>query len=241
MIPIPALIAARGGSKGILGKNLQVIHGQSLIGRCVTEAVKSTLCPVFVYSDSDEILQEAKLAGATPIERPKDVSEDDTTSEQTVSRFLNDHDPGQKYPALALLQCTTPFLKAHHMSKAEEVFRKGDWDSVVTATAMVKYLGYEKFNRHTQFIPMYPYRHLRQQMNWGQWLESGGIYLAARHVWTQGRRIGVKCAVIEMSWWESLEIDEPIDLEVTRRIADLFLEGDNHGEEAREEQQVSQG
>lgn len=232
---IPALILARGGSKGIPGKNLKRIEGMTLIARIAFEAVKSRFDPVYVYSDNVDILNEARLVGAMGVERPEEVSGDQIASEATVKAFLKQEDPrGNQFRALALLQCTTPFLKQRHLDAAWKKFTKSDFDSVVTATRMIKFLGYEKFNKHSEFIPLHPYRDLRQSMSWGEWVENGGLYLATRFLWDHNRRIGQKCGVVEMSWWESLEIDDPIDLEVARRLADLFLEGVKNGAEKQE-------
>ncbi|UCG53533.1 MAG: acylneuraminate cytidylyltransferase family protein [Candidatus Latescibacterota bacterium] len=237
MEDIPAVILARGGSKGIPRKNLMEIAGKSLVRRTAELCVESDLNPVYVYSDSTEILEEGQRGGAIGLMRPEEVSGDKTTSEETMLSFLLKADPGENFKAAAMVQCTTPFLKVRHLNKARRLFVTRECDSVVAATRMIKYLGYEKFNGHSAFIPLNPLRSLRQTMGrWNQWLESGAIYLATRKLWEIGRRIGEKCMVVSMSWWDSLEIDDPVDLEVARRLASLFLEGseDCHGAEIEE-------
>lgn len=220
---MPALILARGGSKGIPGKNLKEVKGESLILRTATEAVKSLMDPVYVYSDSDSILgQAADSGGAILVSRPEEISGDGVSTEDTVKRFLRDEDSGGKHDCIAVLQCTTPFLNAEHLNLVVEKYNSDDYDSVLTATEFVRYLGYKGDLDRTEYIPVRPYRNLRQTDDPHIFMENGGCYLATRNLWLSGRRIGQKCGVVKMSWWESLEIDDPIDLEVARATAHVL-------------------
>lgn len=223
---IPALILARGGSKGIIGKNLrEVTEGKTLVGRCVDEAMKSKLEPVYVWSDSPEIRIVARMDGAETPDRPVEVSGDLVSTEAAVQAFLAQEDPSEEFSAIAILQCTTPFLMARHMDDAVDMFLSRRLHSVVTVTPFARFLGYPSHDETTDFTPVRPYRALRQQVTPTTYMENGGLYLARRGVWKKGKRIGDTCGVVEMGWWESLEIDEPIDLEIARRIAPLFLPG----------------
>jgi CMP-N-acetylneuraminic acid synthetase len=222
-LPI-GLILARGGSKGIKDKNLQEIEGQTLIYRCALEATKSVLEEVYVYSDDERIRHQAKLAGATPVERPEAVSGDETTSEQTVQRFLNG---GKKIAPrdVCLLQCTTPFLKAKHINEAVKLLNNKslELDSVVATAPMERYLGYHPRKSRKMWVPTYPYRWLRQSHEPLYHVESGALYLARNNLWRRGKRMGNSVGMVIMDWWEALEIDEPVDLEVARRVATMFL------------------
>lgn len=221
---IPALILARGGSKGIPGKNLCEVLGTSLVGRCVHEAVQSAFDPVWVSSDSELILDEGARFGARRHRRPADYATDRCSTERSVAEFIATEGRDGAFSAIAVLQCTTPFLRARHMTAALRLFHRRDLDSVVTAVRFGRYLGYPSHDGRTDFIPMRPYRALRQAPAPPMWMENGGIYLAKSHLWKEGRRIGAACGVVEMGWWESLEIDEPEDLEVARCLAPRFLD-----------------
>lgn len=223
---IPILIPARGGSKGIPGKNLKVLCGESLVAKAARTALKSKFWPVFVYSDSPDILAEAAQVGASAIERPEEVSGDKITTEATVKAFLESLDPeGKVWSAIAVMQCTTPFITHEDLNKAYDLFVSDEnCDSVVTVVPFDRFLGYDggKFD-NSQYVPFRPYRTLRQEVSrYAFFMENGGLYLAKREIWLQGRRIGLHCKRVHMDWWRSIEIDEPIDLEVARRIADLF-------------------
>lgn len=222
------LILARGGSKGIPHKNLQEILGQSLIYRCARQAVQSRLSEVFVYSDSSAIRVEAVRAGATPVERPEQVSGDAITSEDTVCAFL-DQVPGVGDRDLCLIQCTTPFLRTQHIDLGIERFysRHLNVQSVVSVCECNRYLGYQKIadaRKRQLWTPVYPYRWLRQENEPLYYMENGGFYLATNACWRKQKRIALRCGMVVMDWWESIEIDEPEDLEVARRLATMFLE-----------------
>jgi CMP-N-acetylneuraminic acid synthetase len=218
---IPALILARGGSKGIPLKNLQEVGGRTLVGRTTREAIKSRFDPIYVWSDSDEVREEGDRYGAlTPVRSPS-ASGDSVTTEDSVKEFLYQYGC-RTWDALAVLQCTTPFLKSSHMNKAHDLFLQGKLDSVVSTTRFNRFLGYAGHTGRTSFVPMRPYRALRQEGGFIMEMENGGIYLAAIRLWNQGKRIGAACGVVEMGWWESLEIDEPEDLRVAQLIAPIM-------------------
>ena len=82
-----AVIAARGGSKGIPHKNLLDLCGKPLIAWTVEQARAARgVDVVAVSSDSDRILQAAEAAGAVGVRRPDDISGDLASSE---SAWLN--------------------------------------------------------------------------------------------------------------------------------------------------------
>ena len=84
------IIPARGGSKGLPRKNTMTLDGKSLIERAVTDAINSNAADtVLVTTDDDEIASLAKNAGAeVPFIRPKELSEDLTTTEDTLKHAL---------------------------------------------------------------------------------------------------------------------------------------------------------
>ena len=85
-----AIIPARGGSKGIPGKNLKELGGLSLLARTILAATKSTkVSHVYVTSDDDLILEHATKYGALAIKRPDDLSSDMSTSESALLHALN--------------------------------------------------------------------------------------------------------------------------------------------------------
>ena len=73
-----AIVPARGGSKGLPGKNLAVVGGKTLIARAVETAIASGLFDyVLVSTDDPAIAAEGRRAGAaTPFLRPAPLAGD---------------------------------------------------------------------------------------------------------------------------------------------------------------------
>lgn len=103
---IVALVPARGGSKGLPGKNLATVGGSSLVARAVAAARSlPAITEVIVSSDHDAILEEAVRAGATPLRRPAHLAADDTPTDAVARAFVLDrHD----VDVLVVLQPTSP-------------------------------------------------------------------------------------------------------------------------------------
>ncbi|MVO18517.1 acylneuraminate cytidylyltransferase [Parasedimentitalea huanghaiensis] len=105
------IILARGGSKGVPGKNLRPVGGISLIGRAVRAGRAATrVAAVYVSTDDAAIANEAALHGARIIDRPPDLAGDTATSESgwlhAVPLIRKDLPALDK---LVFLQCTSPF------------------------------------------------------------------------------------------------------------------------------------
>jgi N-acylneuraminate cytidylyltransferase len=106
------LILARGGSKGVPGKNLRLVGGVPLIARAVRAARDAqTQCAVYVSTDDASIAEVAQMHGACIIERPTDISGDTASSEAGWLHAL----PLVRadFPdltQLVFLQCTSPFI-----------------------------------------------------------------------------------------------------------------------------------
>jgi len=76
---IVAFIFARGGSKGIPGKNIRPLAGKPLLAYSIEMAKKvADISRIFVSTDDDKIAQVAVEYGAEVIVRPKELSQDDS-------------------------------------------------------------------------------------------------------------------------------------------------------------------
>lgn len=105
------IILARGGSKGVPGKNLRPVGGVSLIGRAVRAGrMAERVAAVYVSTDDDAIAAEARLYGAKVIDRPAELSGDTATSEVGwLHAVPSVQEDTPKIDKLVFLQCTSPF------------------------------------------------------------------------------------------------------------------------------------
>jgi len=84
------VIPARGGSKGLPGKNLMRLDGETLVARAVRHARESGVCDrVVVTTDGKDIADEARRAGAeVPFLRDESLAGDLATTEATLQDAL---------------------------------------------------------------------------------------------------------------------------------------------------------
>lgn len=120
------LIPARGGSKGILNKNLQEIHGKSLVQMIVESAQKaSMLSRVYVSSDSDEILKIGSDFGATKIKRLETAASDSALAEDVVLDFIDNlSDNANGNEIIVYLQPTSPFTRPNSIDACINLYLK---------------------------------------------------------------------------------------------------------------------
>lgn len=132
---ILGLIPARGGSKGIPGKNIKPLGVKPLLQYTFEAAEASKLLTKIILStDDEEIFKTAKKIGLkVPFLRPEELAQDNTPSLDVILHALNFfEEKGEKFDAVCLLQPTTPFRKEGLIDSAITKFLEGDFDSLVT-------------------------------------------------------------------------------------------------------------
>ncbi|HEY4523106.1 MAG TPA: acylneuraminate cytidylyltransferase family protein [Candidatus Paceibacterota bacterium] len=110
---ILGVITARGGSKGIPGKNIKELGGKPLIVYTIEAAQKSNLITHLIVSTDDEAIAEvARGAGAeVPFIRPAELAQDSTPHlpvMQHALRFMEER-LGEPFDYTVILQPTSPF------------------------------------------------------------------------------------------------------------------------------------
>ena len=119
-----ALICARGGSKGLPGKNIKLLNGIPLIGWSIMIAKKvNRICRVIVSTDSDEIAQVAKKYGAeVPFIRPSNLAQDDSSEWMAWRHALDylDNSDSKKIDGLISLPATAPLRSVLDVEKCIE-------------------------------------------------------------------------------------------------------------------------
>jgi N-acylneuraminate cytidylyltransferase len=123
---ILALIAARGGSKRVPGKNSRLLGGKPLIAWSI-DASKGIpeICDILVSTDSDEIAQIARNSGAkVPWLRPAELATDTASSVDVCLHALKWYeDENGKVDGVMLLQPTSPFRSRDSILRGLDLFR----------------------------------------------------------------------------------------------------------------------
>jgi len=113
-----AIIPARGGSKGLPGKNILQIEGIPLIAWTIKASLESRyINKTVVSSESSEILDISKGLGAEVVERPVELACDETASEPVIEHVLTalNH---EEYDYIVFLQPTSPARTSFDIDRA---------------------------------------------------------------------------------------------------------------------------
>ena len=223
-----AIIPARGGSKGIPKKNLRRINNESLLSRTIKAAKGSKkIDHIFVSSDSQEILNEANKYQAIGIQRSKELSLDETSTEPVIFDALTkiENQLG-KAKLIIILQCTSTFTTPNEIDKVIHFLESVETKHDATFAASLfhgfiwKYDSNEKFANGINHISSEP-RERRQDLIEKQYLELGSVYAIKRESFIASRsRFGFNPKPIELDSINSyLEIDKFRDLEIANSIA----------------------
>lgn len=129
------LIPARGGSKGIPGKNKKLLGGKPLLQYTVEAGLQASQLDTLVFSSEDEELMTLArdLGVSVPFTRPQELAEDRSGSLGVVQhalRFMQAQ--GKHYDAVCLLQVTNPFRSFQMINDAITAFAKANTDSLVS-------------------------------------------------------------------------------------------------------------
>ena len=131
-----AIIPARGGSKGIPGKNIKIFHGKPLIAHTIEQAKKAGFFDrIIVDTEDKRIATIARKYGAeTPFLRPKRLAGDKSPVADAVLLLLRRLKQEQSYEPdiITLLQTTSPLREAGDIEKCWRYMQDSKIRSVCT-------------------------------------------------------------------------------------------------------------
>ena len=121
------VVPARGGSKGIPGKNIYPVNGKPLLAYTLELIQNAGLvdADVVVSTDSDAIKKVAsEFIGVTIIDRPADISGDTASTESALLHALDymTNLNGKEYDYVITLQATSPLRKVETLKKIIATF-----------------------------------------------------------------------------------------------------------------------
>lgn len=231
MIVIPsvkkvlALIPARGGSKGIVNKNIKLFNGRPLVEWSIRLALQSKLIDkVVVSSDSPKIINISKKLGAEVILRPKNISGDKATTESVIKHCIRNFK--NTYKTIILLSPTSPLRKKNDLDNAIKFFFINKLDSCFSGSKLTDFLiwNYDKINKKYKSINYdFKNRGNRQNRKLG-YVENGSIYIfKSSLIIKKNNRIGGKFDIFNMNFWQSFEIDEKDDWKLLETMHKVYI------------------
>lgn len=220
------LIPARGGSKGIPGKNIRPLGGIPLIAHSIRHALESGADPadVVVTTDSEEIADVAREYGAdVPFMRPAELAGDTSSSRSAILHALDTlASMGRNYDAVVLLQPTSPLRRASDISRAVKAFeeataegrRPGMAVSVSEARTNPYYSAFETDADGFLHISKGDGRYTRRQDAPPVWEFNGAVYVIDPDALRESEISRIRRIIpVEMDSARSLDLDTLADWE----------------------------
>jgi CMP-N-acetylneuraminic acid synthetase len=219
------LVPARGGSKGVPGKNTRPLAGRPLLEYTARAALASgVLHRVILSTDSAEIADCGRRIGLeVPFMRPAALAEDDTPMLPVVEHALDELGRQGWEPALVvLLQPTSPLRTPAHIRAAVELLRQTGADSVVSVVAVPPHLSPDYVMRidEGRLRPFLPggARVTRRQDARPAYVRDGTVYAFRTAALRRfGSLYGDDCRPLLLDAAESLSIDTAADWAAAER------------------------
>lgn len=212
-----AVIPARGGSKGIIGKNLRVLGGRPLIAHALLAAKASRRVErVVVSTDDPAIAEVARAHGAEVVWRPLELASDSASSEAALLHALDTlaREQGYRPELLAFLQCTSPLTLAEDIDGTIDALVSQGADSALSV-APFHYFVWKHSQDGALGVNHDKRTRPRRQDREPEFLETGAVYAmrSAGFVHAKHRFFG-KTVFYEMPLERVCEVDELADLDM---------------------------
>lgn len=220
-----AVIPARGGSRGVVRKNLRLVVGKPLVLWSVEAALAAlNVDEVIVSSDDPAILAAAARPGVTTLPRPAELATDTATTDSVLLHAIAN--AAQRPDLVVLLQPTVPVRAQGLVDACIGRLLETGADSLLTGNAAHFVWWRENGNqeRAADGAPRWrsqcPRRPRRQDMEARElmWNEDGSVYVTRTEMLEQtGQRLGGRMEVYETA--RTVDIDTEADL----AVADAML------------------
>lgn len=221
---ILAIIPARGGSKGIPGKNILPIAGKPLLAWTIKAALESKLIDRTIVSSDDEgILRIASKFGAEPVKRPKSMAGDKSPFNLLIFHALGYLKKKEKYvpDVLVYLQPTSPLRNSKDIDQALSSL-KGKATGVLSVYEIDnKFLKSFIINKDgfIQGVSNNNFPFMNRQDLPKIFMSNGAIYVVKRGFFLKtGRLFSNKTVPFVMDDEKSLDIDSVEDLKKAEKI-----------------------
>jgi CMP-N-acetylneuraminic acid synthetase len=220
-----ALITARGGSKGLPGKNLRPLRGKSLVAWSVAAArACRSLDETWVSTDDLAIARAAtKAGGIVPFLRPKRLAGDEASIFEVlkhgVAEYINAR--GKVPDIVVLLQASSPLRRASDITKTVNAVKNGA-DSAQTVCLDEAHPLHKYFLKNGRMIPVLPEtkRSSRRQDDPKVYRPNGAVYAARTEVlFKTGTLHGKDHRAVIMDFESSVDIDTIWDFKLAEAIA----------------------
>ena len=198
-----AIIPARGGSKGIPGKNIKEINGKPLISWSIKSALKSKLIDeVYVSTENSAIKKYALECGAKVDDRPEYLASDTARTIEVLKDFVI------RYPevkTLVVLQPTSPVRDLNLIDTCINKFKDGGYTNLATGF----YTKIKEYGTHNN---------TRRQDYKGFFYDDGNVYILDKKLAMEGIWCGINPCKFPIARHMNYEIDDEVDFIIVESL-----------------------
>ena len=216
---ILGIIPARGGSKGILKKNIKLLKGKPLIAYTIEAALSSNIDHVIVSTDCEEIAEISRIYGAEVVLRPNNLAEDKTPTlpvlQDVVAQLNNSFD------AIMTLQPTSPLRSIDDINNSIKIFSDDkDADSLVSVVEVPHNYSSEKLMNYDGRYITGNNKIKRRQEVLPTYARNGAAIYITKTDKLKDYIFGGKIIPYFMSKLNSFDIDDMEDWEIVEKLID---------------------
>jgi len=218
-------ICARGGSKGVPGKNIRPLLGKPLIAWSIEQALASNLFEhVAVSSDDDAILAAAGRAGATIlIKRPDELARDSSAKAPAILHALQSAEAkaGTRFDVLVDLDATSPLRTIEDIQGAVDLLEASGCTNVITGAAARRspYFNLVERGADGKVALSKPGQVVRRQDAPAAFDMNASIYVWRRDAFVVDPKVFYNDTLLfEMPDERSQDIDSPLDFKIVELI-----------------------
>ena len=211
-------IPARGGSKSIPKKNIQLINGKPLIYWSSLALQASSEVDEFYIATDDDLIKEVVLSfGFDKLkvyDRLAENAQDHSSTESVLLEFIAQKELSS-LDLLLLVQLTNPFLKAKWISEALKSYTVNGYDSLLSVVLSKRFF----WNSSGEPIN-YNFRNRPRRQDFeGDYMENGAFYInSVQNIVSSKNRLSGKIGLYEMPEYTGFEIDEPDDWTIVEAL-----------------------
>ena len=223
------IIPARGGSKGIPGKNKKLLCGKPLIQYTLEAAIHSNLHEISVTTDDADVRDIALKMGVKVIERPPELAGDKVPTLPVLIHALQS--ASEAFDAVMTLQPTSPLRTSEHINESLMLFKQNlKADSLVSVVRVPhNYLPMSLMKKEGSWLNHYNENaeFIRRQDKPILFARNGAAIYITRVNKLNEFIVGGNILPYEMSRIESIDIDDMEDWVMAEMIINQMLNKGN--------------
>lgn len=221
-----AVIPARGGSKGLPGKNMLEFEGRPLVSWAMLSAVQSQFVDRVVLSTDDARIKETgeALGVDIPYIRPSHLANDTSPVVDTIIDLMTymETREDRRYDLIVLLQPTSPFRTHEHVDKALLAMNSGGHESLISCKRAKHPPNWYVRRNDDATIELLAERDstTRQRQYYEYYQFNGAVYISKwENLKSDKSFYTPPCTLFLMSEEDSIDIDSAYDFEFAKAVA----------------------